>query len=65
MSNAVKYTGLLLGFLIVGASIQPAIAASVSTKKYCSELVVKKGITDVKQFKDEVHKCYLDPTTYK
>jgi hypothetical protein len=66
MSNSVKCTALLLAFLIPAVSVQPAIAAKgVSTKAYCRELVVKKGITDVTQFNAEVQKCYLDPTTYK
>jgi hypothetical protein len=66
MSHSVKYTALLLGFLIAAGSVQPAIAfRGPTTGKYCTELVVKKGITDVKQFKAEVGKCKADPTTYK
>jgi hypothetical protein len=66
MSNSARYTALLMGFCVAVGNVQPATAAKgVSTKAYCTELVVKKNITDTKQFKDEVHKCYLDPTTYK
>jgi hypothetical protein len=66
MSHSVKYTALLLGVLIATASIQPASAfRGPTTKKYCTELVVNKGITDVKQFNSEVKKCYTNPTIYK
>lgn len=66
MSNSVKYTALLLGFFIAAGSVQPASAfKGPTTGKYCTELVVKKGITDVTQFKAEVNKCKADPTTYK
>jgi hypothetical protein len=66
MSQSVKYTALLLGFSIVTGSIQPANAfRGRTTKKYCTELVVNKGIIDVKQFNAEVRKCKADPTTYK
>ena len=65
MSHSVKYTALLLGSLIA-ASVQPAMAfKGPTTGKYCNELIVKKGITDVKQFKAEMGKCKADPTTYK
>jgi hypothetical protein len=66
MSHSVKYTALLLGFLIAAGSVQPATAfRGPTTGKYCSELVVNKGIIDVKKFKAEVNKCKADPTTYK
>jgi hypothetical protein len=66
MSNSLKCTALLLGFLIAAGSVQPAIAfKGPTTKSYCTEMVVKKGITDIGQFKAEVHKCMVDPTTYK
>jgi hypothetical protein len=65
MPHSVKYTALLLGSLIA-ASVQPAMACKgPTTGKYCNELIVKKGITDVKQFKAEMGKCKADPTTYK
>jgi hypothetical protein len=52
--------------LIAAGSVQPAIAfRRPTTGKYCTELIVNKGITDVKQFKAEVKKCKADPTTYK
>jgi hypothetical protein len=66
MSNSVKHTALLLGFLIAAGSVQSAIAGGAAmTKKYCTEQVTGKGITDVTKFKDEVKKCRADPTTYK
>jgi hypothetical protein len=66
MSNSAKCTALLVGFSIAAGSIQPAIAfRGPTTGKYCNELIVKKGITDVAQFKAEMHKCKADPTTYK
>jgi len=55
-----------VGFLIAAGSVQPAIAGGAAmTKKYCTEQVVNKGITDVKQFQAEVKKYRADPTTYK
>ena len=66
MSHSVKYTAVLLGFSIAAGSVQPAIAfKGPTTGKYCTELVVNKGITDIKQFQAEVKKCKADPTTYK
>jgi hypothetical protein len=34
------------------------------TLNYCREVVVKKGITDVTRFQEEVAKCVADPVTY-
>jgi len=66
MSHSVKHTALLVGFLIAAGSVQPAVAfRGPTTGKYCTDLVVNKGITDVTQFKAEVKKCKADPTTYK
>jgi hypothetical protein len=66
MSNSVKCTALLLGFLMAAGSVQPAMAyRGPTTGKYCNELIVKKGITDIKQFHAEMVKCKADPTTYK
>ena len=66
MSNSVKNTALLVGFLVAAGSVQPAIAyKGPTTKKYCAELVTGKGITDVTKFKGEVKKWIADPTAYK
>ncbi len=66
MLHSVTSTALLLGFLIAAGNVQPAIALKgPTTGKYCTELVVNKGITDVKRFKAEVNKCKANPTTYK
>jgi len=34
------------------------------TQKYCTEMVVNKGITDVDRFQQEVRKCMANPVTY-
>jgi hypothetical protein len=66
MSHSVKYTALLMGVLIAMGSVQPARAfRGPTTKRYCTDLVASKGVTEVKQFNAEVKKCYINPTIYK
>jgi hypothetical protein len=72
VSKSVRGVWLRLVFLIAGASVQPALAmggggprVSAMTRQYCTEVVVKKGITDVTRFEQEVRKCVDDPLTYK
>jgi hypothetical protein len=66
MSHSVKSTAVLLGALIAIGSVQPASAfRGPTTKKYCTELVVNKGIIDVTQFNAEVKKCTSNPIVYK
>jgi hypothetical protein len=34
------------------------------TLNYCREMVVNKGITDVRRFQQEVSKCVANPVTH-
>jgi hypothetical protein len=56
MSPSVKYTALLLGFLIAAGSVQPTIAfKGPTTGKYCTELVVNKRITEHQDNRENCH----------
>jgi hypothetical protein len=56
MPHSVKYTALLLGFLIAAGSVQPVIAFNgPTTGKYCTELVVNKRITEHQDHKENCH----------
>jgi hypothetical protein len=57
--------------LVAAAFARPAFAHGgggppvwTMTLNYCREVVVKKGITDVTRFQEEVAKCVADPVTY-
>jgi len=71
VSNSVWGVRLVLLLSIGAGSIQPALAMGgggppvwTMTQKYCTEMVVNKGITDVDRFQQEVRKCMANPVTY-
>ena len=71
MLNPVRVLPLVIFFSIGAASIQPALAMGgggppvwTMTQKYCTQMVVNKGITDVDRFQQEVRKCMANPVTY-
>ncbi len=71
MLNPVRVFLLMIFFSIGAGSIQPALAMGgggppvwTMTQKYCTQMVVNKGITDVDRFQQEVRKCMANPVTY-
>lgn len=68
MTLHTKATGVILGLSIVIELVAPATAGYTGgdmTKKWCTEQVVKKGVSDIARFQAEVRKCKHDPTNYK
>ncbi len=78
MTNIFRGLRAMLAVLIVlivaggvAGSVQPVLARGGGgpsgfdmTKKYCTEMVVNKRITDVTRFQEEVRKCLENPVTY-
>jgi hypothetical protein len=71
MSIPLKQLLFLLGPSVVVGYVEPILAMggggppiSSMTKQYCTEQVVKKGITDVTRFIAEVQRCVDNPVTY-
>jgi hypothetical protein len=69
--HVIRPVRLALALSIVSATVQPVFAHGgggppvwTMTLNYCREMVVKKGITDVARFEQEVQKCVANPVTY-
>jgi hypothetical protein len=73
--NAFRGPRAMLAALIVASGVAAGVQSALArggggpsgfdmTKKYCTEMVVDKGVTDVARFQEEVRKCLANPVTY-
>jgi hypothetical protein len=69
--NSVRCLSLVLAVSVAAGSVQPALAMGgggppvwTMTQKYCTQMVVNKGILDIDRFQREVRKCMDNPVTY-